>query len=118
MTVKVGSVVHPRYRGIANWKVETIAEFRKPIKYKDDIQGNVSYAPRILNLKSSKVDKVLWFAYWISTDKTKGKLKWGQGAPMLEEDTLLNLLKDALRRKFFSDGFIKELHAELGNSLS
>jgi len=111
------ATVHPWYKGNHEWKVKGIAKLNEPIQYYDLNQGKVSYDPRILLLDSEKTGKVSWFAYWISTDKTKGKLKWGQGPPVLEEDSLLYLLKEAIRQNFFDRDFLKELVNELNKAL-
>jgi len=116
MVTKEGVIVHPWYRGNHEWKVNGIAE-GPPIHYDDSHQGNVAYAPKILLLGSEKLRKVLWFTYWIATSKTGGKMKWGQGAPMLEEDALLNLLKQAIEKGFFSEKFLTGLYRELGKAL-
>jgi len=114
MRTKVGSTVHPRYKGQASWQVEGIAELPKPLGYRDPVQGNVKYNPRILLLSSEDKKRALWFAYWISTRKTEGKLKWGQGPPMLEERVLLQLFKDAMDKGLFTDGFLRELRETIG----
>ena len=64
-------------------------------------------------LESEKIGNVLWFTYWISTNKTKGKSRWGQGPPMLEEDVLLGLMKDAIRKGLFTGDFLEKLDSEL-----
>ncbi|MFC1919374.1 hypothetical protein ACFLWX_01110 [Chloroflexota bacterium] len=115
MVTKVGSKVHPRYKGFSEWHVEGISEITKPIEYVDSVQGSVEYAPKILNLRNSRGVKALWFAYWISTDKTMNKLKWGQGPPMLEESVLLELLKNAISQGFLSSKALKELRAIAGD---
>ena len=117
MATKLGSIVHPWYKGNHEWKVNEIATLKEPIRYHDSHQGEVSYDPRILLLHSEKLDKVLWFAYWLSTDQSEGKMKWGQGSPILEEGTLLNLLKQAIEKGFFSNKFLSELYRELGRVL-
>jgi hypothetical protein len=117
MTAKVGSKVHPRYKGIAEWEVSGMSVLSEPLKYRDPVQGKVSYDPRIVMLKSPQLSKVLWFAYWIATDRTKGRLKWGQGAPMLEEKVLLELLKDAIILNFFSKSSLKKLQREITKAL-
>jgi len=118
METNVGSTVHPWYKGIHEWQVEAIAKLPQRIEYSDPVQGNVSYDPKIVWLKSSKHSKVLWFAYWMSTNKTGGKMKWGQGPPMLEQSVLLNLLKGAIKQGFFTKDFLKELASELDRALS
>ena len=117
MVTKVGSGVHPWYKGNHEWKVNGIAKLKEAIQYHDSHQGKVSYDPKILLLDSEKVGRALWFAYWVSTDKTEGKMKWGQGSPVLEEDNLLQLLKDAIRQEFFSKDFLTELANEVNKGL-
>jgi len=118
MRTKVGSTVHPWYKGVHEWQVEAIAELPQPIEYDDPVQGKVSYDPKMVPLKSPKHGNVLWFTYWISTNKTQGKMKWGQGSPMLEEDVLLNLMKEAIEQGFFTNDFLKGLARELNEALS
>lgn len=113
MKTQVGSKVHPWYKGNHEWEVKGIAEIKHQIKYHDHEQGEVSYDPKIMLLESEKAGIALWFTYWISTNKTKGKLKWGQGPPMLEEDVLLELMKDAIKKGLFSKDFLKKLDREL-----
>lgn len=117
MASKIRSKVHPRYKGIAEWKVRGIAQLLQPIEYDDTIQGHVHYDPKVLWLRSPEHSKVLWFAYWISTNKTGGKIKWGQGPPMLEEASLLELLKDAIAKNFFGKAFLRRLNREIGVAL-
>jgi len=119
MNAIVGDKVHPRYKGIDNWEIKAIAELPEPIKYNDSKLGKVSYWPRIVLLESvNSRSKVLWFAYWIATSRTAGKMKWGQRPGMYEENVLLKLVKDAIRQDFFTKGFLKELHSELQRALS
>ena len=53
----------------------------------------------------------------MSTTKTKGKMKWGQRPPMLEESALLELMKEAIRQEFFSKDFLEELGREFKSVL-
>lgn len=117
MATDVGSIVHPWYKGSHEWQVEGIAEPSHSIIYRDSVQGDVKYCPKILDLRNSKGEKALWFTYWISTRKTGGKLKWGGGSPMLEEHVLLDLLKEAINKGLFSSDFLLELKRELEPSI-
>lgn len=72
MRVKVGSMVHPWYRGTHEWRVKALAELEEPIEYDDPEQGKVKYDPKVMLLESEKHGRVLWFPYWMSTAKTKG----------------------------------------------
>ena len=119
MKAKAGDKVHPRYKGIGNWEIKAVAELPEAIKYNDSKLGRVSYCPRIVLLESlDNKFKALWFAYWIATSRTEGKMKWGQRPGMYEEDMLLELLKDAIRQNFFTKDFLKELARELDETLS
>lgn len=119
MKTKAGSTtVHPWYNGIHEWQVEAIAQLSQPVEYNDPVQGKVSYDPRVLSLESPEHGNVLWFTYWISTNKTQGKMKWGQGSPMLEETVLLNLMKDAIEQGLFTKDFLKGLAGRLDGALS
>lgn len=118
METNVGSTVHPWYKGTHEWRVKGIAKLPQSIQYDNSHRGKVSYDPKILLLGSEKLSKVLWFTYWMSTNKTGGKMKWGQGPPMLEENVLLNLLKGAIKQDFFTKDFLKELAGELNKALS
>lgn len=118
MRTKVGSRVHPWYKGTHEWEVKGIAELSQPIQYSDSEQGKVSYDPKILLLGSDKPgEKVLWFAYWIATSRTEGRMKWGQGPPMLEESVLIDLLKKAIRHGFFARDSLARLARELDETL-
>ncbi|MBI2958510.1 MAG: hypothetical protein HYY32_06665 [Chloroflexi bacterium] len=117
MAAAVGSTVHPWYKGTHEWHVKGMAELETPIKYEDTGQGEVVYAPKILRLSGGKVGRVLWFSYWMATKRTKGKIKWGQGPPVLEEPVLLELLKNGVRENLFTRSFLKKLHREIGTAL-
>ncbi len=118
MRTKMGSTVHPRYKGIAKWRVNEIVSLSQPIEYSDPIQGKVSYDPKILLLKAPERGNILWFAYWIATSKTRGRMKWGQGPPMLEESAFLDLLTGAIRQGFFTTPFLRKLDNALETALS
>jgi hypothetical protein len=119
MEAGVGSRVHPRYKGIAEWDVKAIAELPNPIEWgNDSLLGEVSYKPKILWLGCQEYKKVVWFAYWIATSRTKGKVKWGAGPPILEEDTFLELMRSTIQQGFFTKGFLKELKGEIEIALN
>ena len=98
--------------------MKEVIKLRKPIEYTDEEQGNVRYEPKIVLLESKTGDKALWFPYWLSTNKTKGKMKWGQRPPMLEEQVFLQLVRDATKRGLFSSQFLKQLKEEMQTKLS
>ena len=117
MPADVGSIVHPWYRGVHEWKVKKIAKLDKPLDYHDSKLGNVQYDPKIMLLDSPK-GEVLWFPYWLSTDNTKGKMKWGQRPPVLEEGVFFKLLKDAIDKDIFNKQFLRDLQKEIETKLA
>ena len=117
MSIEIGSIVHPWYKGTHEWQVKRIAELKKPIVYDDPIQITVTYDPKIMLLENERVGKVLWFPYWMATSKTKGKMKWGQRPPILEEDVFLELMKDAIKKGLFSREFLDKLGREIKAAL-
>lgn len=113
MVAEVGDTVHPWYKGIHEWRINKVVKLEKPIEYRDDEQGEVKFDPKILLLESPSTSPVLWFVYWMSTTKTKGKMKWGGGPPMIEEEVLLKLMKDAIKKDMFSSKFLKDLQRQI-----
>ena len=113
MVASTGGTVHPWYKGNHEWKVKGVAQLEQPVKYQDDQQGDVRYDPKIMLLQAPAGCSVLWFNYWISTDKNDGEMRWGGGPPMLEESVLLELMKKAIRNKLFSKDFLKALSTEI-----
>ncbi len=116
MAAAIGSSVHPWYKGNHEWKVKGIAQLEQPVTYSDEQQGDVTYDPKIMLLEAPPGCHVLWFNYWISTNKTDGKMKWGGGPPILEEYVLLELMKKAIKNKLFSEDFLKALAKEIASN--
>ncbi len=71
------------------------------------------YSPKIMKPEGEKLRMVLWFNYWMSTDKTSGKMKYDGGPPNIEEDVLLELMKDGIHKSLFSKSFLRKLYREL-----
>ncbi len=113
MKTHIGSKVHPWYKGCHEWEVKGIAGLEKPIQYDDPMQGEVDYDPKIMLLEAQGKGKVLWFPYWMATSRTSGKMKWGQRPPMLEENILVDLMRDGIRKGLFSKVFLKKLGREI-----
>ncbi len=55
-----------------------------------------------------------WFPYWV---KIRGKEKYGQFAPMIGKNGLLQLLKEAIRQDFLDCKFLKELVESIQSKL-
>ena len=113
MPTSIGSKVHPWYKGNHEWKIKAVAQLEQPVKYQDKDQGDVSYDPKIMLLEAPAGCSVLWFNYWISTDKTLHKMKWGGGAVLLEESVLLELMKKAISNGLLSQDFLTALAKEI-----
>jgi len=55
-----------------------------------------------------------WFPYWVIIG---GKEKYAQYAPMIGENALLELLRDAIRQDFFGEYFLRSLYKVVNNKL-
>jgi len=115
METAIGNEVHPRYKNYNEWKVADMVHLDKPVEYHDSHQGDVVYDPAIVQLEASAGCRVFLFNYRISSDETGSKMKWGGGPPVLEEYVLLELLKNAVDRKLFSEDFLQGLAAKLNS---
>ncbi len=118
MPADVGSIVHPWYKGVHEWRVKEVAKLANPVEYRDAEQGNVEYDPKIMLLESKSVGEVLWFPYWMSTNKTKGKMKWGQRPSMLEEQVFFELTRVAIKKGMFSNRLLNKLGKEIQAKLA
>jgi hypothetical protein len=118
MPKEVGDTVHPWYRGVHDWRIKELAKLASPIKYRDAVQGKVGYDPKIMLLASKTAGEVLWFPYWISTKKTREKMRWGGGSSMLEEATFLELMSEAIRKDMLSNRFLRKLVEEIRTKLA
>jgi len=113
MPADVGDLVHPWYGGVHEWQVKKVAQLDKPIEYRDSEQGQVRYDPKIILLESQENGEVVWFPYWISTNKAKENMKWGQRPSILEKEVFLQLLGKAIKQDMFSDKWLKKLRQEI-----
>lgn len=90
--------------------VRKVARLSNPIQcYSDDI-GKVFFNPTLVKIEWEKPPSQdgheFWFPYWVTT---RGKEKYGQFAPMMGENALLELLRNAILQDFFSDDFLQKL---------
>jgi hypothetical protein len=118
MPADIGSMVHPWYKGVHEWRVKKVAKLPSSIEYRDAEQGDVRYDPKIMLLESKSIGEVIWFPYWIANDNSKGKMKWGQRPPMLEEATFLELMSEAIKKDMFSNRFLRKLGEEVRTKLT
>ena len=103
--IKVGQRKHAKYWG--SFTVEKVAMLSKPVKLKSEVVGRVLFNPTLVKIVWDKnFSHEFWFPYWITT---YGKEKYGQFAPMMTEDNLLDLLQEAIRQDFFTEIFLRQL---------
>ena len=95
-----------------------VAKLTQPVICQSDEVGEVEFMPTIVRIeweKSPSLDNnEFWFPYWI---KIRGKEKYGQFAPMIGKNALLQLLKEAIRQDFFDQEFMLELSEILKEKL-
>jgi hypothetical protein len=106
--IKVGKKTKVKYWG--EFEVEKVITLKQPVICKSDEVGEAEFMPTLVKIKWNKnpsPDKNdLWFPYWI---KIKGKEKYGQFAPMIGKNALLELLKGAINQDFFDQEFLQRL---------
>lgn len=102
-----------RYWG--NYSVKKIAKLKSPVLCHSEQVGEVEFSPTIVQLDweiSPSSDKnEFWFPYWI---KIGGKEKYGQFAPMIGRNALLQLLEEAIKQDFFDRQFLVDLARIIG----
>ncbi len=106
--IKVGQHKRAKYWG--GYTVEKVATLSKPVQVHSQEVDKALFNPTLVKLKwdQDNFHHEFWFPYWITLNDAKEK--YGQFAPMMGEDTLLQLLKEAIRQEFFSEGFLNKLH--------
>ena len=60
--------------------------------------------------EDSRAARQFRFAYWLTTPSRQN---FGRNAPVLREETLLELMEEALNTGFFSDVFVQRLRVAL-----
>jgi hypothetical protein len=83
---------------------------KSPILCYSKEAGEVEFMPTIVQIvwenPPSSDKNEYWFPYWV---KINGKEKYGQFAPMIGKNGLLQLFKEAIRQDFFDKPFLMEL---------
>jgi hypothetical protein len=106
--IKEGQRKKARYWG--NFSVKKVAKLKSPIPCYSKEAGEVEFMPTIVQIvwenPPSSDQNEYWFPYWV---KIGGKEKYGQFAPMIGKNGLLQLLKEAIRQDFFDKPFLMEL---------
>jgi len=106
--IKEGQRKKARYWG--NFSVKKVVKLRSPILCYSKEAGKVEFMPPIVQIEwetpPSSDNNEYWFPYWV---KIGGKEKYGQFAPMIGKNALLQLLKEAIEKDFFDKRFLIEL---------
>ena len=114
--IKVGHHGKVGYWG--KYTVKKVARISKPVECHSEEVGVALFDPTIVQIEWEKPpseDKnELWFPYWITIG---GKEKYGQYAPMIGEQALLELLQDAIEQDFFSEDFLQGLREAIDKKL-
>jgi len=114
--IKVGQNKKAKYWG--EFKVKKVAELKRPVMWHCEEKGEVEFMPTIVQIEwkipPSSDNNEYWFPYW---QTIQGKEKYGQFAPMIGANALLELCKEAIRQGFFSRGFLQELAGSIQEKL-
>lgn len=114
--IKVGHQKHIRYWG--EYVVEKVVKLEEPVECYSDEKGEIWFNPTIVKIKwkkpPSKDKNEFWFPYWITI---ADKEKYGQFAPMIGENSLLELLGSAIEQDFFSEDFLQSLSSKITGKL-
>jgi hypothetical protein len=114
--IKVGQNKKAKYWG--EFKVKKVAELEQPVMCHSEEKGEVEFMPIIVQIEwkvsPSSDNNEYWFPYW---QKIQGKEKYGQFAPMIGANALLQLLRETIRQDFFSREFLQELAKSIKEKL-
>jgi hypothetical protein len=114
--IKEGQKKKAKYWG--NYTVKKVAKLRLPILCYSKVKGDVEFMPTIVQIEwetpPSSDKNEYWFPYWVRID---GKEKYGQFAPMIGKNGLLQLLNEAIGRDFFDREFLAGLAESIRTKL-
>jgi hypothetical protein len=113
------------YRGKAKlggyYTVKKVARLTKPVECLSRDKGKALFNPTMVKLEwdipPSSDKNEFWFPYWITWVDIDGKERYGQYSPMIGEKALLELLKGAITKDFFSNSFLSELNKAISSKL-
>ena len=118
--IKEGQEKKATYWG--NFRVKKVAQLKKPVVCYSDVKGKALHEPTLVKIeweKAPSADKHdFWFPYWITWADIDGKQRYGQGAPMMGEASLLELLQKAIQNEFFNENFLLQLNNIIMEKLS
>ena len=111
--IQVGQKKKARYWG--NFRVKKVATLAKPQIVHSEEVGEAKFNPTLVQIEwESNLANEFWFPYWITI---KGKERYGQFAPMMDEASLLELLEGAIKQEFFSQTFLQRLNKVIADRL-
>lgn len=114
--IKEGQKKKARYWG--GFTVKKVAKLKSPIPCFSKEKGDVGFMPTLIQIEwenpPSSDKNEFWFPYWISIG---GKEKYGQFAPMIGKNGLLQLFKEAIKQDFFDEQFLVELSKTIEDKL-
>ncbi len=112
---------HSKAKDWGNYTVKKVARLKQPIECYSKNKGKALFNPVIVKMEwdtpPSDDMNDIWFPYWITWSDISNKERYGQYAPMIGEKALLELLKDAISQKFFSEGFLNQLREAINKDL-
>ena len=115
--IKEGQRKKAKYWG--EFTVEKVVQLKDPGTGYNKELGEVIFKPTLVQIRwegrCPDDEYEFWFPYWITT---KGKEKYGQYAPMMNEGSLLELLQEAIGREFFSENFLHQLRETITDKLN
>ena len=110
--IKEGQQKRAKYWG--KFIVKKVAQLKKSVHgYSQEI-GETLFNPTLVQIQWENGGHEYWFPYWITI---KGREKYGQYAPMMDEDSLLELLQEAIKKEFFSQNFLHKLNETITDKL-
>jgi hypothetical protein len=108
--IEEGYQSHAKYWG--NYTAKSVVRLKEQVHCYSQEKGDVLFNPTIVKLEwdipPSDDKNDIWFPYWITVGKGS-KEKYGQYAPMIGEKALLELLKGAIAKNYFSPDFLQGL---------
>lgn len=108
---------HATYWG--NYEVKKVVKLDKEVECHSKEKGRCLFNPTLVKLEwetpPSKDKNEFWFPYWITIGEQKEK--YGQFAPMIGENALIELLGKAIDADFFSRDFLVKLHQTIEKKL-
>ena len=114
--IKEGEQHKARHWG--EFEIKKVVRLEHPVPLPHDDRRGVLFNPTLVKIhwKGRPDDEdEFWFPHWITTDKERFA---GQNAPMIREDSLLELFQKAIRKGFFSDNFLRQLHNTITDKLN